>query len=122
MKRDSTNNGIIACGSIIAFLELVIQLLELSQDAMTTMMSLAPLVGGAIAWFGNRLYLKYSLPEHLLQQDACLNQSIKLLEKDIKCQYTPEEKKLEMRNEIADIKKARRKLRINAAQSPMPAK
>ena len=118
MKRDSTNNGIIASGSIITFLELLIPLLDCSQETITTMMSLAPLLGGAITWFGNRLFLKFSLPEHLMQQDSLLNQSLKLLEKDIKCKYIADEKKLAMRDEIADIKEARRKLRLDAAQVP----
>lgn len=118
MRRDSANNGIIASGSIITILEVLIQLCNADETQKAALASLAPIIGGAIAWGGNRLFLYFSLPEDLMKQDALLFQTLRLLEKDIKCRYTTDEKKKEMQNEIASIKQARRKIRLEAAQTP----
>lgn len=116
MKRNSANHGIIASGSIITVLEVLIQLSNLEPATVTALASLAPILGGAIAWGGNKLFLYFSLPEHLMQQDALLAQTLRMLQKDLKCNYTTDEKKVSMRGQIEDIKEARRKIRLDAAQ------
>lgn len=118
MKRDSANKGIIASGSIITILEVLIQLGDYDQAQTAALASLAPILGGAIAWGGNRLFLYFSLPENLMEQDALLVQTLRMLKKDVKCSFTSDEKKNEMRNQIAEIKEARRKIRLEAAQAP----
>ena len=107
-----------AAESKITILEVLIQLVDCEPEINTALVSLAPIAGGGIAWWLNRLFLKYDLPEHLLQQDALLAQSIRMLKKDIKCSYTSDDRKKEMQKEIADTKEARRKLRLEAAQAP----
>lgn len=110
--ENSANTGIIASGSIITFLELIIQFLpdHISTGAAT----LAPILGGLIAWIGNRILLKVSLPDNLRSQDALLYQSIKLLKKDYKSKYLGSIEKEDIKTQLAKVMKARRELRMNA--------
>lgn len=115
MKKTNASHGIIASGGIITILEVSIQLCNFEPATSNALASLAPIFGGAIAWCGNRAFVYYSLPEKLLEEDAMLAQGLKMLKKDVKCPYTPDEKKEEIRIKIAETKEARRKLRLEAA-------
>ena len=119
MKLNNANQGIIASGSIITILEVLIQVSDFEQATVAAFASLAPIMGGGIAWGGNKLFLYFSLPEQLMQQDALLAQTLRMLKKDLKCNFTSDEKKISMRSEIESVKEARRKIRLDAAKSSM---
>ncbi|APE01823.1 hypothetical protein BM526_08210 [Alteromonas mediterranea] len=115
MVKNNANTGIIASGSIITVFEGVIQLIDLDANQTAVAASLAPVVGGLIAWCLNVLVIKYGLPEEIRKQDAKLSQAIKLAKKDLKCEHLKEDKKSEIQDQITEYKKARRILRVGDA-------
>ncbi|WP_076010942.1 hypothetical protein [Alteromonas abrolhosensis] len=115
MVKNNANTGIIASGSIITVFEGVIQLLDLDASQTAVAASLAPVIGGLIAWFLNILVIKYGLPEEIRKQDAKLHQAIKLATKDLKCEFLSPDKKAEIKDQITEYRRARRILRVGDA-------